>query len=111
MTYTIDSIDPNEGEITEIKETTFWGVFGDGTTFDIPNSVLDGHGIGTKVLRNSHEVDEFDDPSDHYDQSFMLVGADYATIILCNVTEEGFEIGNVFRLTKEQFLKDEGLLN
>lgn len=102
---------PNEGEITEIRKDTFWGVFGDGTTFDMPIDMLDGHGVGTKVLRSSHEIEDFDDPEDHYDQSFMLIGADYATVIMCNVTDEGFEIGDVVRYTKEQFLQDEGRLN
>lgn len=98
---------PNEGEITEIREDTFWGVFGDGTTFDMPIGMLDGHGVGTKVLRNSHDPEDDED----YDQSFMLIGAEYATVIMCNVTDEGFEIIDVVRYTKEQFLQDEGRLN
>lgn len=109
--HDIEGGDPEEGVITEIKETTFWGVFGNGTTFDMPNDVLDGHGVGTKVLRSSHDVEEFDNPEDHYDQSFMLIGDEYATVVLCNVSDDGFEIVNVIRYTKEQFLKDEGRLN
>ncbi len=102
---------PDEGEITEIREDTFWGVFGDGTTFDMPLDMLDGHGVGTKVLRSSHEAEDFEEDDDHYDQSFMLIGAEYATVIMCNVTDKGFEIIDVVRYTKEQFLKDEGRLN
>lgn len=107
-----------EGKITEIREDTFWGVFNDGSTFDMPISLLDGHTVGTTVLRRSHDPDEpffeeseDDDGEEEYDTSFMIIGPEYATVILCNVTDEGMEIQSAFRYYKEEFLKEEGRLN
>lgn len=122
MTDVIDGEDEGgpheEGKITEIREDTFWGVFNDGSTFDMPIGLLDGHSVGTTVLRRMNDPDEpiFEDgeegdEEEEYDVSFMLLGPEYATIILCNVTEEGMEIQTAFRYHKEDFLKAEGLLN
>ena len=101
----------NTGTITEIKEDTFWGVFNDGRTFDMPLDVLDGHGVGTTVLRSSHDPEDFEDQDEAYDQSFMLIGEEYATVIMCNVTALGYEILHVQRYTKGDVLREAGSLN
>lgn len=92
-----------EGTITEIKSDVFFGVFDDGTTFDMPLSFLDGHGIGTVVIHNIED----DDDAAEYDASFMLIGDEYATIILTTFEEKGFGIVEAFRVYKDAFLNGE----
>lgn len=93
-----------EGKITQLKENTFFGEFNDGTTFDMPLSMLDGHGVGTTVVYNIRDID---DEESEEDASFMLIGDEYATIILCEDTVNGFAILEAFRIYKDSFLNGE----
>lgn len=99
----IDILEPNEGEITRIEDDVFWGRFNSGQTFDMPVSVLDGHIVGTKVIINQREEDEEED----YDYSFLLIGEEHATIVLCSEHEDGMEIVSVVRVNRSELMGGE----
>ena len=93
----------SEGRINEIKADTFWGQFDDGSTFDMPIDVLDGHEVGALVLRVEHTEDQDVEISD---RSFLIIGEEYATVICTNDAEEGQEIVQVIRVNRDGSLKE-----
>lgn len=87
-----------EGRINEINTETFWGRFADDSTFDMPLDVLDGHEVGSLVLRVEHDEEADKKISD---RSFIILGEDYATVICTNDAEDGQEIVSVIRVNRD----------
>lgn len=87
-----------EGTITEIRDDTFWGQFEDGTTFDMPNDILNGHAVGDVILRVEHETAE---DKEFGERSFILIGETYATIICTSTHEDGEQIDQVIQVDKK----------
>lgn len=88
----------SQGRINEIKADTFWGQFDDGSTFDMPIDVLDGHGVGATVLRVEHTEEKDIEVSN---RSFVIIGDDYATVICTNDAEYGQEIVHLIRVNRD----------
>lgn len=83
-----------EGKIARIEDGVAWGEFEPDFTFDVP--VDDFHMVGDDVRFSLNESPE-EIGSTH---TFMIMGDHHATILWCNVNDEGLEIVNKRVLTK-----------
>ncbi len=65
----------------------------------MPIQVLNGHQIGDVMMCVEHNAELDEDEST--DLSFILIGDKHATVIMCNLTDDGFEIIKAIQVDRE----------